>query len=41
MHTGGGDNFSVQQILAASHQSTGTSPAVPVMLPNRAGHIDY
>jgi len=31
----GGDKFSIQQILAASHQSTGTSPAVPVMLPNR------
>jgi len=26
----------MQQILAASHQSTGTSPAVPLMLPNRA-----
>jgi hypothetical protein len=37
----GGDNFAMQWILAAIHRSTGTSPVVPVMLLNRAGHVDY
>jgi len=31
----GGENFSMLTDLAASHRSAGTSPAVPVMRPNR------